>query len=49
MDFGESVNWNPHDGTPSLRKRQRAEDSKTSANEPVPAADYEFYYRSLLE
>jgi hypothetical protein len=49
MDFGEPVNWTPHDGTPSLRKRQRAEDSKTSANEPVPAADYEFYYRSLLE
>ena len=43
MDFGEPVNWTPHDGTPSLRKRQRAE------NEPVPAADYEFYYRSLLE
>jgi hypothetical protein len=43
MDFGEPVNWTPHDGTPSLRKRKRAE------NEPVPAADYEFYYRSLLE
>ena len=49
MDFGEPVNWTPHDGTPSLRKRKRAEDSKASANEPVPAADYEFYYRSLLE
>lgn len=48
MDFGESVNWTPHDGTPSLRKRQRAEEKKL-ANEPVPAADYEFYYRSLLE
>ena len=47
MDFGEPVNWTPHDGTPSLRKRQRAEESL--ANEPVPAADYEFYYRSLLE
>lgn len=47
MDFGEPVNWTPHDGTPSLRKRQRAEES--SANEPVPAANYEFYYRSLLE
>jgi len=48
MDFGEPVNWTPHDGTPSLRKRQRAEEKKL-ANEPVPAADYEFYYRSLLE
>ena len=47
MDFGEPVNWTPHDGTPSLRKRQRAEESL--ANEPVPAANYEFYYRSLLE
>jgi hypothetical protein len=25
MDFGEMANWRPLDGTPSLRKRQRAE------------------------
>ena len=40
MEFGEMANWTPLDGTPSLRKRKRAEGMTVGVNlealEPTP-------------